>query len=176
MTPTHSVARIREFSKALSEDIRIRIMLCLQGGALGLQHFVDIFELAPSTLSKHLHVLESAGLLISIRHGRWRLYQWPAKSGDTVIQGLLDWLKTSTGIDPVLESDAARRAVAIQTNPVSLPQSDVTKVLFLCTGNSCRSQMAEGLLRNRGGDRFEVASAGVSPRAIPPLTVEVMQE
>lgn len=50
-------------------------------------------------------------------------------------------------------------------------------VLFLCTGNSCRSQMAEGLLRKHGGDRFEVHSAGTDPAAeVHPLAVEVMRE
>ena len=49
-------------------------------------------------------------------------------------------------------------------------------VLFLCTGNSCRSQMAEGLLRHLAGDRFEVASAGTHPVGLNPGAVEIMQE
>ena len=51
-----------------------------------------------------------------------------------------------------------------------------TRVLFLCTGNSARSQMAEAFLRRFGGDRFEVHSAGLSPRGIDPLTIQVMHE
>ena len=50
------------------------------------------------------------------------------------------------------------------------------KVLFLCTGNSCRSQMAEGFLRAVGGGRFEAHSAGTSPSTLNPMTVAVMQE
>lgn len=51
------------------------------------------------------------------------------------------------------------------------------RVLFLCTGNSCRSQMAEGWLRKLGGDRFESLSAGARPAGyVHPLAVEVMKE
>ena len=51
-----------------------------------------------------------------------------------------------------------------------------TKVLFLCTHNSARSQMAEGLLRHLAGDRFEVTSAGTEATHVRPLAVQAMDE
>ena len=51
-----------------------------------------------------------------------------------------------------------------------------TRVLFLCTGNSARSQMAEAFLRKYAGDRFEAHSAGLEPKGLNPLTVQVMDE
>jgi arsenate reductase (thioredoxin) len=51
-----------------------------------------------------------------------------------------------------------------------------TKVLFLCTHNSARSQMAEGLLRHLAGDRFEVMSAGTEATHVRPLAVQAMDE
>src|ERR1700741_4328026 len=48
--------------------------------------------------------------------------------------------------------------------------------LILCTGNSSRSQMAEGLLRQLAGDVYEVASAGVSPSRVRPEAIEAMRE
>jgi len=50
------------------------------------------------------------------------------------------------------------------------------RVLILCTGNSARSQMAEGLLRRDAGDAFEVFSAGVEPSFVRPHAIEVMRE
>ena len=50
------------------------------------------------------------------------------------------------------------------------------RVLFLCTGNSARSQMAEAWLRHYAGERFEVHSAGLEPKGLHPLTVQVMEE
>ena len=50
------------------------------------------------------------------------------------------------------------------------------RVLFLCTGNSCRSQMAEGFLRSLAGDRFDVVSAGTEPVPVNPGAIEAMSE
>ncbi len=50
------------------------------------------------------------------------------------------------------------------------------RVLFLCTHNSSRSQMAEGLLRARGGERYEAFSAGTHPRSVHPLAIRAMAE
>lgn len=50
------------------------------------------------------------------------------------------------------------------------------RVLFLCTGNSARSQMAEGLLRHFAGDTFEVYSAGLEPKTVNPFAIQAMRE
>lgn len=54
--------------------------------------------------------------------------------------------------------------------------SEKPKVLFLCTGNSCRSQMAEGWARHLLGERVEACSAGTDPHGLNPLAVRAMQE
>jgi arsenate reductase len=54
--------------------------------------------------------------------------------------------------------------------------TDKKRVLILCTGNSARSQMAEGLLRHDAGDRFDVFSAGTQPSRVRPEAIAVMRE
>jgi arsenate reductase len=50
------------------------------------------------------------------------------------------------------------------------------KILVLCTGNSCRSQMAEGYFKSMAGDRFDVFSAGLEPSIVNPWAIQVMKE
>jgi len=54
--------------------------------------------------------------------------------------------------------------------------NDRKRVLFVCTGNRARSQMAEGFLRHLAGDRFDAYSAGTAPSGISELTIEAMRE
>ena len=57
-----------------------------------------------------------------------------------------------------------------------MPGKPKLKVLFLCTGNACRSQMAEGWARHLRGDRLGAFSAGIEPRGLDPRAVRVMAE
>jgi arsenate reductase len=57
-----------------------------------------------------------------------------------------------------------------------MPGKAKPKVLFLCTGNACRSQMAEGWAHHLVGDRLEAFSAGIDPRGLDPRAVRVMAE
>ena len=57
-----------------------------------------------------------------------------------------------------------------------MPDKEKKKVLFLCTHNSARSQMAEGILRNLHGDKFEVFSGGTEPSRVNPYATQAMQD
>ena len=54
--------------------------------------------------------------------------------------------------------------------------SEKPKILILCSGNSCRSQMAEGFFKKYAGDLFEIYSAGLDPKPIHPMTIRAMNE
>jgi len=64
----------------------------------------------------------------------------------------------------------------MRDTPGKTTNTEPKRILFLCTHNSSRSQMAEGLLRTRGGPAFEVFSAGSHPREVHPLAIKVMRE
>lgn len=59
---------------------------------------------------------------------------------------------------------------------VTKPLEDKPRVLFLCTANSCRSQMAEGFLRAAAEESFEAFSAGSEPTCVHPMAIEAMRE
>ncbi len=76
---------------------------------------------------------------------------------------------------PSLPKDAAAVVVSHPANRGQV-MSDKKRVLILCTGNSARSQMAEGLLRHDAGERFDVESAGTKPSSVRPEAIAVMRE
>lgn len=79
-------------------------------------------------------------------------------------------LRQGTGPDPKFSSPA-------RANPSASPKGAKKRVLFVCIGNSCRSQMAEAFARAYGSDVLEARSAGISPATlISPLTKKVLAE
>ena len=62
-------------TKALADESRVRILLALEGGELCVCQIVELLQLAPSTVSKHMSILKQARLLESRKEGRWMFYR-----------------------------------------------------------------------------------------------------
>jgi ArsR family transcriptional regulator len=93
--------------RALASPIRIRALLALRERELCLCQLVEIFAVAPSTMSKHMSVLGDCGLVQSRREGRWTHYRLPDEP-DREIAGVLQFVINMAGGDPAVRDDAAR--------------------------------------------------------------------
>lgn len=94
-------------TKALGDENRIRILMALhKEGELCVCHLIDLLELAPSTVSKHLFLLKNARLIVARKDGRWVFYRLnDGRNAPQPVTGALDWVARSTSGDPVLEAD-----------------------------------------------------------------------
>ena len=154
------------------------MLLALRGGELCVCQITELFGLAASTISKHLSILYQAGLVDSRKEGRWIFYALPAQ------RGLAGRPRSHSLGGQVARQGPAhgRRCRAPQESaghgPRGIMQAPMPKlkILFLCTGNSCRSQMAEGWARHLKSDVLEPYSAGIEKHGLNPHAVKVMAE
>lgn len=143
--------------KLLADDTRWRLMGELRSSDRQVGELVSRLQLAQNLVSYHLGVLRQAGL-VQVRHS------------DSDARALYYRLDLA-----VLQSRYQEVGVGMGLPSVVRSVSEVL-VFFLCTGNSARSQMAEGWLRRMSGGRVLVRSAGTQPRVLHPLAVQVMAE
>jgi ArsR family transcriptional regulator len=144
--------------KLLADDVRWRIVGELRRSDRQVSELVTQLKLPQNLVSYHLGLLRQSGL-VQVRRSD--------ADARAVYYGL-DITVLDTGLKRI-GGDLLLPATAAQ------PLPNVT-ALFLCTGNTARSQMAEGWLRYLSGGRVQARSAGTEPRAIHPLTVQVMVE
>lgn len=78
--------------------------------------------------------------------------------------------------ESVRQASLRRGQASLNSRGVAMPSNAKLKILFLCTGNSCRSQMAEGWTRHLKGDQIEAYSAGIETHGLNPRAVLVMGE
>jgi arsenate reductase len=159
---------------ALAQESRLEVFRALarEGpGGLAAGVLAEQLGVPSSTLSFHLEHLVNAGLLRREREGRSLVYSLDVRAVNELL-----WF---------LGEDCCQGNVALCAEPTARIQARVDeaatppnrpRVLFLCSRNSARSQMAEAILRHEAGDRFEVHSCGLRPRAIHPLTLRVLEE
>ena len=95
-------------AKALADPQRMRILYLLRPGERCVCQIVAVLALAPSTVSKHLSLLEAAGLVASRKDGRWIYYRLPERTDQASAQPLLDWLYGTLRRDPAVAADARK--------------------------------------------------------------------
>ncbi len=181
MTPSRPDLLFRAFA----DETRLRILSLLVPGELCVCDIVSALGLGQPKISRHLAYLRRAGLVSARKEGLWKHYSLTPPA-DAFHKGLLGCLRGCFSEAPSLRRDRERlekRASEKGCVPASAPRHGassgrrVKRVLFLCTGNSCRSQMAEALLNRMGRGRFLALSAGSRPAGfVHPLAVGMLRE
>ncbi len=105
---------VLKLSQALSDSSRVRILSFMPTGELCVCQIVKVLGLAPSTVSKHLAILEQAGLLVSRKKGRWIHYQRPGSKAPAGVREALRWLDRQAAGDPQLARDRREAARAVR--------------------------------------------------------------
>ncbi|MFP4437639.1 MAG: ArsR family transcriptional regulator [Chloroflexaceae bacterium] len=157
--PEEDAATALSLLKLLADDTRWKLINDLRLSDRQVSELVTRLRLPQNLVSYHLNLLRQAGL-VQVRRSD------------------ADARVTYYGLD-IAALQAGYRQIGMQLHLPDIPTGDMlpmVPVVFLCTGNSIRSQMAEGWLRHLSGGRVPVRSAGVHPTKIHPLVVQVMAE
>ena len=116
---------MREFvkiTKALADPNRVRIVLALQRRELCVCQVVELLQLAPSTISKHLAILNHAGLILSRKEERWVYYRLPDKTASVVVREAVDWVRGSLRETVQAGKDAKKLKRILRLEPSVLCQ------------------------------------------------------
>ena len=162
MTVT-TVSPVPDFLKILAHDLRWQLLSTLTESDRRVQELVETLQRPQNLISYHLRQLRTHHLVHERRSS--------ADARDVYYSLDLAQLQrlyqdSGKALHPALTSDK------VQPQPENLsPESASYRVLFLCTHNSARSQLAEGILRAQGGPEVQVFSAGSEPSGVNPLAV-----
>ena len=95
-------------TKALADESRLRIIGALRGQELCVCQLIDMLQLAPSTVSKHLFILRNARLVYGRKEGRWMYYCLNMSGAPPAVAGALAWVIRSVADDPIVAEDDTR--------------------------------------------------------------------
>jgi len=80
-------------AKALGDESRVRVLMALEGGELCLCQVVDLLRLAPSTVSRHMNQLQTAGLVERRKEGKWHYFRLAGDAAPPAASAALDWVR-----------------------------------------------------------------------------------
>lgn len=180
--------------QAAADPTRLAILRQLAGASsVCACDFTAGCGVAQPTVSHHLRVLRESGWVTTVRRGTWIYYSLrpeAAASFTRIAQALAPGAPVAPMAASILggagepAAECACQpaeavpggAVAREAPVMSGTAKPALRVLFVCTGNSARSQMAEALLSRAGGPAVEVSSAGTDPKGVNPYTFRALAE
>jgi DNA-binding transcriptional ArsR family regulator len=104
----HIVHEILSITKALSDETRVRALLTLKDGELCLCQIIEVLRLAPSTVSKHMNVLQQARLVERRKRGKWCFYRLADGKEGLAAKRALAWVVSELRDSPMITRDAER--------------------------------------------------------------------
>ena len=96
--------------KALADEQRLKLLAALREEEVCVCQLTELLGLAPSTVSKHLSVLQQAGLIVGRKEGRWVHYRLAGREATPRVRGTLNWLRGALNLEE--EAAAVRRSLA----------------------------------------------------------------
>lgn len=111
---------MREFlavTKALSDASRLRMLLALRGRELCVCQIIEMFGLAPSTVSKHMWILSQARLVDKRKQGRWMYYRQAGRDAPRHVREAIRWAQQALADDPQTGRDTKRLEAILKIDP-----------------------------------------------------------
>jgi ArsR family transcriptional regulator, arsenate/arsenite/antimonite-responsive transcriptional repressor len=94
-----------KITKALADENRLRIIAALEGRELCVCQLIELLDLAPSTVSKHLSILKNARLTNGRKEGRWMYYRLAGTEASACVKSILLWFRECTHGDTRIQAD-----------------------------------------------------------------------
>jgi ArsR family transcriptional regulator len=121
--PPATESSMRDFmaiTKALADETRVRMLLALRDGELCACQIVELAQLAPSTVSKHMSILKQARLVDSRKEGRWMYFRLANSTAPALVRQTLAWVEKSLAEDEQVKQDRQRLELIIKCDPSEL--------------------------------------------------------
>ncbi len=109
-----------QITKALADPNRVRILLALRKKELCVCQIVELLRLAPSTISRHLSILNHAGLILSRKTERWVYCRLPGRGAPVVVREAIDWVNKSLAQSAEAAWDRKRLQKILKIDPVAI--------------------------------------------------------